>query len=100
MGLFIFVSPGNYLFCWLSHLSWVFLHSNGKCPDSKSPPAPTLAWSRFQMGDTHIRLEGRLQHACSQTLEVQFLEEGVLLHLTSTTPMTAQTLSRVLAKEL
>lgn len=24
VGLFIFVSPENYLFSWLSHLSWVF----------------------------------------------------------------------------
>lgn len=52
------------------------------------------------MGGTHIRLEGWFLHAGSQTLEVQLLEEGVLLHLTGTTPTTTQTLSRVLAEEL
>lgn len=52
------------------------------------------------MGGTHIRLEGWLLHASSQTLEVQLLEEGVLLHLAGTTPTTPQALSRVLAEEL
>lgn len=52
------------------------------------------------MGGTHIRFEGWFLHAGSQTLEVQLLEEGVLLHLTGTTPTTTQTLSRVLAEEL
>lgn len=64
------------------------------------PPAPTLAWSCLHTGGTHIRLEGGLQYARSQTLEVQFLEDGVLLHLTGTTSTTPQTLGRVLAKEL
>lgn len=52
------------------------------------------------MGGTHIRLEGRLQHACAQALEVQLLKEGVLLHLTGTTPTTPQAFSRVLAEKL
>jgi hypothetical protein len=52
------------------------------------------------MSRTYIRLEGWFQHASSQPLEVQFLEKGVLLHLSGTIPTTPQAFYRVLAEEL
>lgn len=52
------------------------------------------------MESTNVRLEGWLQHASSQPLEVQLLEEGVFLHFAGTTSTTPQALSGVLAQEL
>lgn len=73
-------------------------------PGALSPPRPPcpprLGRPSAEVEGTHIGLEGRLQHAGSQPLEVQLLEEGVFLHLTGTTSTTPQALSRVLAQEL
>lgn len=49
---------------------------------------------------TYIWLEGRVQHACFQPLEVEVLEERVLLHFLGPSSSAPQALQRVFAQEL